>query len=584
MIKVLENYSNKAVQIIDEAKRIADEYNSKIVGSEHLLLALYEAKDSVCSFLLSERFISKEDIMKEIEDLIILRNMKNESIYTKELTDIVKYASSLTVKMKSDYVYEEHLFYAMLTSGDNVGKDVLTRLGVDIEELILDIEDMFNLNDEEKKHPFTFLTNLSMSNKPHPYISLGNYIERLKIIMSKKQKNNPMLIGSAGVGKTAIVEGLAGELENEVIYRLDLGSMMSGTKYRGELEEKIINAMEYIKENNAILFIDEIHTIVGAGSNEGTLDVANILKPYLARSDIRCIGATTLDEYYQFIEKDKALLRRFQNIYISEPTTFDTLYILENIKSSYEAYHNISYTKKDLQDIVDKCKRYIPTRTFPDKAIDVIDEVGARSKITKNNTISSLINQVIFDMTGLKVLSVDDLNKISLNYEVLRTSYMDFLTNKKITKNIASLKVSKDFSVNKLITDLEKVFSFKEEEYLEIDLENYYEASSISNLIGASKGYVGYESGGILSEHIIKHPFSLIYFKNLDKAHFTIQSFIKKLFKDSYFVDNKTRRIYLYNTIMLYSNQNFKESCIGLDNKKKEKRVAEEELILVKDF
>jgi ATP-dependent Clp protease ATP-binding subunit ClpC len=174
MIKVLENYSNKAVQIIDEAKRIADEYNSKIVGSEHLLLALYEAKDSVCSFLLSERFISKEDIMKEIEDLIILRNMKNESIYTKELTDIVKYASSLTVKMKSDYVYEEHLFYAMLTSGDNVGKDVLTRLGVDIEELILDIEDMFNLNDEEKKHPFTFLTNLSMSNKPHPYHSKYN--------------------------------------------------------------------------------------------------------------------------------------------------------------------------------------------------------------------------------------------------------------------------------------------------------------------------------------------------------------------------------------------------------------------------
>lgn len=581
---MLENYSNKAIEIIDEAKRIADSYNSKIVGSEHLLLALYDTKDSVCSFLLSERFISKEDLIKEIEDLIILRNIKKESIYTKELTDIVKYASMVAKKMKSEYVYEEHLFYAMITNGDNVGKDILTKLGVDIEELVLDIEDMFNLNDENKKHPFTFLTNLSMSDKVHPYISLGNYIERLKIIMNKKQKNNPMLIGSAGVGKTAIVEGLATILENEVIYRLDLGSMISGTKYRGELEEKIINAMEYIKDNNAILFIDEIHTIVGAGSNEGTLDVANILKPYLARSDIRCIGATTLDEYYQFIEKDKALLRRFQNVYIYEPTIDDTLYILENIKSSYEDYHNIIYTKKDLEDIVNKCQRYIPTRTFPDKAIDVIDEVGARASITKNNDISFLIDQVIFDMTGLKVLTVDDLKQISLNYEILRPSYMNFLTCKNVDKNIASIKISKDFDIKKLIADLEQVFSFLEEEYLEIDLDAYYEASSISNLIGASKGYVGYDSGGILSEHIIKHPFSLIYFKNLDKAHFTIQSFIKKLFKDAYFVDNKSRRVYLYNTIILYSIQNDSLSTIGIGNIKKENEELKAELILVKDF
>lgn len=581
---VLENYSNKAVQIIDEAKKIAEEFNSMIVGSEHLLLALYDTKDSVCGFLLGERFISREDIEREITELIILRNKKNESLYTKELTDIVKYASNLTSKMKSDYVYEEHLFYALLTCNDNVGKDLLVRLGVDIEELVLDLEDMFCFNEEKEKHPFTFLTNLSLSSKPHPYISLGNYIERLKIIMSKKQKNNPMLIGSAGVGKTAIVEGLASILNNEVIYRLDLGSMMSGTKYRGELEEKIIAAMDYIKENNAILFIDEIHTIVGAGSNEGTLDVANILKPYLARSDIRCIGATTLDEYYQFIEKDKALLRRFQNIYIYEPSALDTLYILENIKNVYEDYHDIIYTKKDLEDIVEKCERYIPTRTFPDKAIDVIDEVGARHKILNDNNISYLINQVIFDMSGLKVLEVEDLKKISLNYEVLREAYLNFLTNKKISRNIAVGKVVNDFNIKKLIPDLEKVFSFKEEEYLEIDLENYYEASSISNLLGASKGYVGYDSGGILSEHIIKHPFSLIYFKNLDKAHFTIQTFIKKLFKDSYFIDNKTRKIYLYNTIMLYSDQNFTKVSIGLDNKKTQKSLQEEELILVKDF
>jgi ATP-dependent Clp protease ATP-binding subunit ClpC len=276
MIKLLENYSNKAVKIIDEAKLIAEEYNSKIVGSEHLLLALYNTEDSVCYFLLNERLITEEDLKKEINNLIILRNKRNESIYTKELTDIVKYASEVARKTKSEYVYEEHMFYALLVCNDNVGKDILTKLGVDIEEIIADLEDMFRFEDEENKHPFPFLTNLSIVEKPHPYIYLGNYIERLKVIMNKKQKNNPMLIGSAGVGKTAIVEGLAQTLKDETIYRLDLGSMISGTKYRGELEEKIINAMDYIKRKKAILFIDDIHTIVGAGSNEGTLDVANI--------------------------------------------------------------------------------------------------------------------------------------------------------------------------------------------------------------------------------------------------------------------------------------------------------------------
>lgn len=580
MIIVLDNYSNKAVEIIDEAKRIAEEYNSNIVGSEHLLLALYEANDSVCHFLLNERLVEKTDIIKEIENLIILRKKQNESIYTKELTDIVKCASATARKTKSDYVYEEHMFYALLTCNDNVGKDILTKLGVDIEEIVADIEDMFCFNEEEIKHPFPFLTNLSIVDKPHPYISFGNYIERLKIIMNKKQKNNPMLIGNAGVGKTAIVEGLASSMPNETIYRLDLGSVVSGTKYRGELEEKIIMAMDYLKEHKAILFIDEIHTIVGAGSNEGSLDIANILKPYLARSDIRCIGATTINEYYEFIEKDKALLRRFQNLFISEPSNEEVIYILENIKKTYEEYHGIKYSSEDIKNIVNKCHRYIPTRTFPDKAIDVLDEVGARYKI-KKEPVDVLVDQVVFDMTGIKVISVDNLNKLSLNFEKLRDSYIRFLMDNKYKNNILTSKVKKDFNVLLLIEDLKQVFSFKEEEYLEIDLENYYEASMLSSLIGTSKGYVGYDSGGILSEHIIKYPLSLVYFKNLDKAHFVIQSFIRKLFKEEYFIDNKGRKVYLYNTIIIYNEQNGKMKSLGLNNKKEEKGSNEVDLILL---
>lgn len=559
---MLENFSHQAIKIIDEAKKIADEMNNSIVGSEHLLLALYDAQDSICHFLLSERLITKDDILKEVASVIILRNKRKDSIYTMELTEIVKMSSKIVENKGKKEVYDEHLFYAMLISENNIGKDILIKLGIDIGELLDDIEDIFEFNKEEE-HPFPFLTNLTKIDLPHPYISLGNYLDRIKIIMKKKQKNNPMLIGSAGVGKTAIIEELSKEMPKDIIYRLDLGSMISGTKYRGELEEKIIQAMEYIKEHKAILFIDEIHNIVGAGSNEGSLDAANILKPYLARNDIRCIGATTLDEYYQFIEKDKALLRRFQNIFVEEPTLDETIYILDKIKHSYEEYHHIKYTTDNIKNIVKKAYRYIPTRTFPDKAIDILDEVGARYSL-KHEDIDKLTDEVIFDMSGLKVISLEELDKLKLNIPTLKTSYKEFLTNNHLEKNIVSLKVNNDFDINNLKEDLEKVFGFNQEEYLEIDLDSYFEASSLSNLIGASKGYVGYETGGVLSEHIIKYPFSLIYFKNLNNAHFLIQSFIKKLFDKPYFTDNKGRKVYLTNTIIIYNEGKISNNLIGI--------------------
>lgn len=559
---MLENFSHQAIKIIDEAKKIADEMNNSIVGSEHLLLALYDAQDSICHFLLSERLITKDDILKEVNSVIILRNKRKDSIYTMELTEIVKMSSKIVENKGKKEVYDEHLFYAMLISENNIGKDILIKLGIDIGELLDDIEDIFEFNKEEE-HPFPFLTNLTKIDSPHPYISLGNYLDRIKIIMKKKQKNNPMLIGSAGVGKTAIIEELSKEMPKDIIYRLDLGSMISGTKYRGELEEKIIQAMEYIKEHKAILFIDEIHNIVGAGSNEGSLDAANILKPYLARNDIRCIGATTLDEYYQFIEKDKALLRRFQNIFVEEPTLDETIYILDKIKHSYEEYHHIKYTTDNIKNIVKKAYRYIPTRTFPDKAIDILDEVGARYSL-KHEDIDKLTDEVIFDMSGLKVISLEELDKLKLNIPTLKTSYKEFLTNNHLEKNIVSLKVNNDFDINNLKDDLEKVFGFNQEEYLEIDLDSYFEASSLSNLIGASKGYVGYETGGVLSEHIIKYPFSLIYFKNLNNAHFLIQSFIKKLFDKPYFTDNKGRKVYLTNTIIIYNEGKISNNLIGI--------------------
>ena len=477
------------------------------------------------------------------------------------------------------FIYDEHIFYVMLKEYDTVAYVVLEKLGLDIEELKRDIEEIFSFDEAKEKEniPYPFLINLSTSQKIHPFVLRNNYIEKIKYILSKKQKNNPLLIGNAGVGKTAIVEGLSEILKDVSIYQLDLGSIVAGTKYRGELEEKLTKAMEYIKRKKAILFIDEIHNIVGAGSNDGSLDIANILKPYLSRSDIKLIGATTLDEYYRHIDKDKALSRRFQNVFIDEPTEKETYVILKEIKASYEEYHNVKYSDQILQEIIEKSKLYLVRRSFPDKAIDVMDEIGTRKK-SSNKSFSKLIDETIEDLTGIKNLTLERLKKVELNYPSLKPKYLQFIKKKEFevnTNNLAFAMVNSDFNVEYLIEDLYKLFAFKKEMYLEIDLENYIDYASINNLIGSTKGYVGYEQGGILSEHILKYPLSLVYFKNIKSAHPSINQFIKSLLKKNHFLDNKGRTIYLTNTIFLLDTDKIKNKEIGFinENKKSSKNI-----------
>ena len=389
---MFETFSTNAIQIIDDALQIARSLNKKLVGSEHLLLAMYKKKDTICHFLLDEKQITYDDILRVIHNLVIFRKSDSQSLtYTKKFQEIILYSETLAKDLGSKYVYDEHIFYVMLKEEDSIASIVLEKLGLDIEDLMIDIEEIFNFFEgtSEKEDleitPYPFLTNLSKTKKVHPFIKRSNYIEKIIYILSKKQKNNPLLIGNAGVGKTAIIEGLSEILKNETIYQLDLGSIVSGTKYRGELEEKITKAMEYIKKHHAIVFIDEIHNIVGAGSNDGSLDIANILKPYLSRSDIKLIGSTTLDEYYRFIEKDKALTRRFQNVYIDEPNEAETYEILEGIKQSYEEYHQVKYSSYSLQKIITNAKLFLINKSFPDKAIDILDEVSSSISIRQTN-------------------------------------------------------------------------------------------------------------------------------------------------------------------------------------------------------
>lgn len=577
---MFETFSTSALEMIDKALRIAKSLGKKLVGTEHLLLAMYQVEESICHFLLEEKDITYEKLLEVVNGLVILRkNESKEDTYSKKFQEVILYAQRLSEDLESEYVYDEHIFYVMLKEYDTVAYVVLEKLGLDIEELKRDIEEIFSFDEAKEKEniPYPFLINLSTSQKIHPFVLRNNYIEKIKYILSKKQKNNPLLIGNAGVGKTAIVEGLSEILKDVSIYQLDLGSIVAGTKYRGELEEKLTKAMEYIKRKKAILFIDEIHNIVGAGSNDGSLDIANILKPYLSRSDIKLIGATTLDEYYRHIDKDKALSRRFQNVFIDEPTEKETYVILKEIKGSYEEYHNVKYSDQILQEIIEKSKLYLVRRSFPDKAIDVMDEIGTRKK-SSNKSFSKLIDETIEDLTGIKNLTLERLKKVELNYPSLKPKYLQFIKKKEFevnTNNLAFAMVNSDFNVEYLIEDLYKLFAFKKEMYLEIDLENYIDYASINNLIGSTKGYVGYEQGGILSEHILKYPLSLVYFKNIKSAHPSIIQFVKSLLKKNHFLDNKGRTIYLTNTIFLLDTDKIKNKEIGFinENKKSSKNI-----------
>ena len=398
---MLENFSPQAVKLIEDAEIIA---NHNLVGTEHLLLAMFNKEETLCSFLLKEEGVQKEEIESVISNIYYSKDQTKNSNFSLKFNEIIKSADDYRKLFKTEYVYDEHIFYSILNDKNNNAYKVLIQIGLNPDLLIQDVKDIFNIGDLKNK--YDFLTDLTIQKEVHPYIFRNNQIEQLHIILNKKQKNNPMLIGAAGVGKTALVEGYAKKYPKKHIYRFELGVVIAGTKYRGELEEKIIEAMNFIKNEKAILFIDEIHNIVGAGSNEGTLDIANILKPYLARNDINCIGATTLDEYYQYIEKDKALARRFQNIFIDEPNERETINILNKIKNSYASYHNIKYTKSIINYIVRKSSIELPEKTNPDKSIDILDELGTRYKLTNEKNMFKIVNNIIASISGFKLSSL----------------------------------------------------------------------------------------------------------------------------------------------------------------------------------
>ncbi len=679
-------FSPKVKEVIsfsrEEALRLGHDY----IGTEHLLLGLIREGEGLAIKVLRSLDVDIISLRKSLEDAIrdkaTRQHFNSGSLpLTRQAEKVLKITVLEAKVLKADLIGTEHLLLSILKNKDNVATEILNQFDIDYEifkqeldyvksnitdELSNDPgeEETFEEEDDNKGRSYTQrkggaaksktpvldnfgrdITKLAEEGNLDPIVGRENEIERVSQILSRRKKNNPILIGEPGVGKTAIVEGLALRIVQRKVSRvlfdkrlvmLDLAALVAGTKYRGQFEERMKAIMNELEKNrDVILFIDEIHTIVGAGGATGSLDASNIFKPALARGELQCIGASTLDEYRQYIEKDGALDRRFQKVLIDPPSPEETETILTNIKSKYEDYHNVDYSEDAIKACVKLSNRYISDRFLPDKAIDVLDEVGARVhlknihvpdeivqlearieeiKEEKNKVVKSQkyeeaarlrdtekrlleeldnaklaweeqvktqkypvgeddIAEVVAMMTGIptKRIAQSEGNRLVNMGAELRKGVIgqdDAIV--KITKAIQRNRVGlKD--PNKPIgsfiflgptgvgkTELAKVLSEylfdTDDALIRIDMSEYMEKFSISRLIGAPPGYVGYEEGGQLTEKVRRKPYSVILLDEIEKAHPDIFNILLQVLDDGQLTDGLGRKIDFKNTLIIMTS------------------------------
>lgn len=569
------DYQSQKIIAAAEAEKI----RFGAVGSECLLLALMKAKNSLCWDLLKDYGVTKKDVENEISKLIVLRKSYGNN-YTLKLVEIIKNAKTIALLEKSKYVFSEHLLYAILTTPSSVALSILERLEVDIGVMIEELNNIYSFHASEEicNNYLVNITKEAKSDRLNPFIGRADIIDKIIRILSKKQKNNPMLIGSAGVGKSALIEGVAMKMlkinPKINIYRLDLGMIIAGTKYRGDLEERLIEVIDRIKNPYSIIFIDEIHNIVGSGSSEGTLDIANILKPILARSEIKCIGATTLEEYYRYIEKDKALSRRFQNVFVDEASPEEAYDIIRGIAHKYEDFHKIKYPDHILKYIVSS-SGFLANRKLPDKAIDIMDEAGLVCRLAgRRNVTKADVDKIVFENLGIKYDKVYKKIKTVPNFKNLAKYYYQYFINLGIRKTILNLQTSEE-NLELLIEDFKHIFNIKDEVILKLDLARFHESFHSSSLIGAPAGYVGYEAGGILTEHVLKFPISVIVIKNYYFGSRNIINQIESILSEGSVVDSKGRTINFRNSIFIFLESDNKPAIgyLGDEEKSDNKKV-----------
>jgi ATP-dependent Clp protease ATP-binding subunit ClpC len=669
----------------EEALRLGQDY----IGIEHLILGLIREGDGLALKVLKSLDVDLASLRKVIEANIkdkvtkTVFNSNNSLPLTKQAEKILKITVLEAKVTKSDQIGTEHLILSILKNKDNVATQILKQFDVDYDIFKAELDYLKNeitnemSSDQGDDDPYEEderakggagassqkkqgnvksktpvldnfgrdVTRQAEEGSLDPIIGRESEIERVSQILSRRKKNNPILIGEPGVGKTAIVEGLALRIIKRQVSRvlfdkrivmLDLAALVAGTKYRGQFEERMKAIMTELEKNrDVILFIDEIHTIVGAGGATGSLDASNIFKPALARGELQCIGASTLDEYRQYIEKDGALDRRFQKVIVDPPSPEETVMILNNIRPKYEEFHNVAYSDEAISACVSLSNRYITDRFLPDKAIDILDEVGARVhlknisvpkeiielekkiediKVEKNQVVKSQkyeeaarlrdtekrlledldraknqweeeaktkrypvseedIAEIVAMMTGIPVKRVaqGESNKLLTMGDDLRGGVIgqdDAIAKvvKAIQRNRVGLKDPKKpigsfiflgptgVGKTELARTLSRYLFDSEDSLIRIDMSEYMEKFSVSRLIGAPPGYVGYEEGGQLTEKVRRKPYSVILLDEIEKAHPDIYNILLQVLDDGMLTDGLGRKVDFKNTIIIMTS------------------------------
>ena len=675
-----ENFSKRVQLIMKHAKEEAVRLGHSYVGSEHLLLGMIRLEAGLGVKIMDIYDCNLDDMRAMIEDMIKSSGgtmTLGHLPLTRRAERILRNAYNEAAALGDSVADDEHLLLAMLKETEGIAFEVLNSYNIDYDGVLELLKDDVTEEDDEdddetlpiiqkekssKKsktpaldHFSRNITDLARKGKLDPVIGRLDEIERVAQILTRRKKNNPVLIGEPGVGKTAIIEGLAQRindksvprlLHNKRILSLDLASIVAGTKYRGQFEERMKTIMvELENTDNLILFIDELHTLVGAGGASGSLDASNMFKPALARGDIHCIGATTLDEYRKHIEKDGALERRFQKIIVNPPSQDETVRILMGLKEAYENHHNVRYDDSAIEACVYLSDRYITDKFLPDKAIDIMDEAGSRAHLhnvsvpqkiidlekeidkvrtrkeevvaaqkfeeaakhrdkeqklliklskfqqewqehehSKPELISEeTIADVVALVSGIPVNKVaeSETNKLLKMKDVLQKNIIGqkhavTSISKSIQRARAGLK-NPNHPIGVFLflgptgvgkTELAKVLAnylFSQTgSIVKIDMSEFSERFSISRLIGAPPGYVGYEEGGELTEKVRRNPYSVVLFDEMEKAHPDVYNLLLQLFDEGVLTDNLSRKVDFKNTIIiLTSNVGTKEIVKG---------------------
>jgi ATP-dependent Clp protease ATP-binding subunit ClpC len=662
---VFDRFTDRARKVMGLARQEAQRLNHEYIGTEHILLGLVQEESGVAANVLKNMDVDLKKIRIEVEKLVQSGGATvtmGQLPFTPRAKKVLEYALEEASQLGHNYIGTEHLLLGLLRESDGVAAQVLLNLGLKLEEVREEVLELLGAelpsSDEEKsargpkksKTPALDafgrdLTELAREDKLDPVIGRHDEIERVIQILCRRTKNNPVLLGEAGVGKTAIVEGLAQSviknavpdiLRDRRIVVLDLAMMVAGTKYRGQFEERIKAVMTEVRRaKNIILFIDELHTLVGAGGAEGAIDASNVLKPALSRGEIQCIGATTLDEYRKYIEKDGALERRFQTVSVEPPSKEEALEILKGLRDKYEAHHRVQYTDKALEEAVELSTRYITGRYLPDKAIDVMDEAGARIRLRamtrppdlkevedeikrldkeKEEAVASqdferaaklrdqayrlrkkkeqqqrewreqnkevdgvvddeVIAETVSKMTGVpltrleqgeaeRLLKMEDEihkmvisqhNAVSAIAKALRRSRAGL---KDPRRPMGSFIFVGPTGVGKtlLAKALARFMFGSEDALMHIDMSEYMEKHSVSRLVGAPPGYVGFEEGGQLTEKVRRRPYAVVLFDEIEKAHHDVFNMLLQIMEEGRLTDSFGRHVDFRNTILIMTS------------------------------